>query len=518
MKRMRDSIQDRGALLVRLVMLALVVSAVGFCDAKKAAYFLGLGDGGGQLDTQKPVFSNLQPCAPNLTLNATFLRFDVTDPSPGTGINTSAATARTATGANLPLSFSGSTGTVDLSGQTDGAHAVTVSVPDNATPTANVETTTFNFTLDRTAPTFNFTTQPAATASSNAASFNFDFAGTLTSGTGRLEVTRRANADAECAATDQLWPQGTAGGQVSVNTVTIPTGQFAFSSTGFNSVPAGGTPVVAPYGFRVTAEDQAVSNACPATPNPNRTTLCLRNNLTWEPQTGTGFPTGEQIQSGWSGNRMLISQTGSCTPSIAGSFTGSATFDGFQHTIGLVNWDPLVSPITGNDEGLSTTFNATGTVTLTNGFSVLSDIVGQFRFQGTIPNFTGTLRRRHTPPGGSMPVCDEQYSLTALKATGSSSRFKQGIVALLPEGVSLLGLRPVAFRYLAPYGDPAIPQVGLIAEEVVRVYPEAVALGADGRPAGIYYSVLTGRLIERFETRVKQALDAGVGRLAGALE
>jgi hypothetical protein len=289
MNKVRHSVRIRGSLLVRLALLALVVFAVGFCNPKQAAYFLGLGDDGGPLDTQAPVFSNLQPCAQNLILNATNLRFDVTDPSPGTGINTSAATARTATGANLPLSFSGSTGTVDLAGQTDGAHAVTVSVPDNATPTPNVGTTTFNFTLDRTAPTFNFTTQPPATASSNAASFNFDFAGTLTSGTGRLEVTRRANADAECAATDPLWPQGTAGGQVSVNTVTIPTGQFAFSSTGFNGVPAGGTPVVAPYGFRVTAEDQAVSNACPAVANPNRTTLCLRNNLTWQPQLGTGF-------------------------------------------------------------------------------------------------------------------------------------------------------------------------------------------------------------------------------------
>ncbi|MFN2420775.1 MAG: tail fiber domain-containing protein [Gemmatimonadota bacterium] len=100
----------------------------------------------------------------------------------------------------------------------------------------------------------------------------------------------------------------------------------------------------------------------------------------------------------------------------------------------------------------------------------------------------------------------------------SSQRFKRGIVGLLPEGVTLSGLRPVAFRYTEPYGDPAVAQIGLIAEEVVRVYPEAVAIDAEGRPEGIYYGVLTGQVIARLETRASRELNAGVARLAKALE
>ena len=60
----------------------------------------------------------------------------------------------------------------------------------------------------------------------------------------------------------------------------------------------------------------------------------------------------------------------------------------------------------------------------------------------------------------------------------SSIRFKRNVVALLPDDVRPLGLRPVAFRYREPWGDPAEPQVGLIAEEVAEVYPDAVFLDA----------------------------------------
>jgi hypothetical protein len=100
-------------------------------------------------------------------------------------------------------------------------------------------------------------------------------------------------------------------------------------------------------------------------------------------------------------------------------------------------------------------------------------------------------------------------------SAASSARFKRGVTALLPDGATLLGLRPVAFRYLAPYGDPSVPQVGLIAEEVARLYPEAVALDAGGRPAGIYYGTLTGLLIQEMESRISRAVEAGIERVTG---
>jgi hypothetical protein len=56
--------------------------------------------------------------------------------------------------------------------------------------------------------------------------------------------------------------------------------------------------------------------------------------------------------------------------------------------------------------------------------------------------------------------------------------------------------------------------MGLIAEEVVRVFPEAVAIGADGLPFGIEYGTLTGLVIREVETRAWRSMEAAIARLA----
>jgi hypothetical protein len=96
----------------------------------------------------------------------------------------------------------------------------------------------------------------------------------------------------------------------------------------------------------------------------------------------------------------------------------------------------------------------------------------------------------------------------------SSLRFKRGVVALLPDDVRPLGLRPVAFRYRAPWGDPAEPQIGLIAEEVAEVYPEAVYLDGAGLPDAIDYPVLTRALVERLESQVAAKVRDAIANLA----
>lgn len=96
----------------------------------------------------------------------------------------------------------------------------------------------------------------------------------------------------------------------------------------------------------------------------------------------------------------------------------------------------------------------------------------------------------------------------------SSIRFKRGVRALLPDDVRPLGLRPVAFRYIEPYGNPAVPQIGLIAEEVAEVFPEAVLVGAEGRPEAIDYRVLTGEVAEAMVARSARAFEAAVAGLA----
>lgn len=151
------------------------------------------------------------------------------------------------------------------------------------------------------------------------------------------------------------------------------------------------------------------------------------------------------------------------------------------------------------------------------------DAAGQATFTVRINRF-GTYSNLVTVTSGGLvrpitrTVNVQQPAGTCPGPQTSSRRFKSGVVALLPDGMSLLGLRPVAFRYRAPWGDPAAPQVGLIAEEVFRVFPAAVVLEADGRPYGIDYRALTGLVIGEIDARVRRTAAAGIERFSEALE
>src|SRR5262249_18389525 len=61
----------------------------------------------------------------------------------------------------------------------------------------------------------------------------------------------------------------------------------------------------------------------------------------------------------------------------------------------------------------------------------------------------------------------------------SSARYKRDIRNMRDSSQGLYRLRPVTFRYKQDAQGPQ--QYGLIAEEVVKVYPELVTKGADGK-------------------------------------
>lgn len=99
-------------------------------------------------------------------------------------------------------------------------------------------------------------------------------------------------------------------------------------------------------------------------------------------------------------------------------------------------------------------------------------------------------------------------------AVASSARFKTGVASILPDDVRPLGLNPVAFRYREPWGDPAEPQIGLIAEEVAEVYPEAVYLDVRGLPDAIDYPALTRAVVRELERRIAGEAGRAIARLA----
>jgi hypothetical protein len=118
---------------------------------------------------------------------------------------------------------------------------------------------------------------------------------------------------------------------------------------------------------------------------------------------------------------------------------------------------------------------------------------------------------------GSTEQCESAYNATYEALAPSSIRFKRDVDSLLPDGMAIFGLRPVTYRYLAPYGDPTVQRMGLIAEEVREAFPEAVALDAHGAPMGIYYGSLRIAVGEEIVARGGEAMLAAIVRLAEAV-
>ncbi len=82
----------------------------------------------------------------------------------------------------------------------------------------------------------------------------------------------------------------------------------------------------------------------------------------------------------------------------------------------------------------------------------------------------------------------------------SSGRFKEQITDMGDNSSKLLQLRPVNFFYKPDYDDGShMPQYGLIAEEVAKIYPEMVAYGNDGQILTVKYQLLAPMLLNEVQ-------------------
>ncbi len=62
----------------------------------------------------------------------------------------------------------------------------------------------------------------------------------------------------------------------------------------------------------------------------------------------------------------------------------------------------------------------------------------------------------------------------------------------------LLVLKPVTFRYKKEIDPAALPQFGLVAEEVAKVDPDLVARDAAGKPLTVRYEEVNAMLLNEF--------------------
>ena len=94
----------------------------------------------------------------------------------------------------------------------------------------------------------------------------------------------------------------------------------------------------------------------------------------------------------------------------------------------------------------------------------------------------------------------------------SSERFKQNIKPMDKASEAILALKPVTFRYKKELDPDAIPQFGLVAEDVAGVNPDLVLRDEKGQIYTVRYDAVNAMLLNEFlkEHRKVQKLEAAL--------
>ncbi len=96
----------------------------------------------------------------------------------------------------------------------------------------------------------------------------------------------------------------------------------------------------------------------------------------------------------------------------------------------------------------------------------------------------------------------------------SSARYKDEIKPMDKASEAILALQPVTFRYKKELDPKAIPQFGLVAEQVEKVEPDLVARDEDGKPYTVRYEAVNAMLLNEFlkEHRKVEELETTVAQ------
>jgi hypothetical protein len=107
-----------------------------------------------------------------------------------------------------------------------------------------------------------------------------------------------------------------------------------------------------------------------------------------------------------------------------------------------------------------------------------------------------------------------------LGVRASSARFKEAIRPMNKASEAIFSLQPVTFRYKKAFDPQALPQFGLVAEQVAKVNPDLVARDAEGKPFTVRYDEVNAMLLNEFlkEHRKVEEQAAEIADLKAALQ
>ena len=85
-----------------------------------------------------------------------------------------------------------------------------------------------------------------------------------------------------------------------------------------------------------------------------------------------------------------------------------------------------------------------------------------------------------------------------LGVKASSARFKEAIKPMDKASEAIFSLKPVTFRYRKALDPAAMPQFGLVAEQVAKVDPDLVVSDEKGQPFTVRYDEVNAMLLNEF--------------------
>jgi len=100
-----------------------------------------------------------------------------------------------------------------------------------------------------------------------------------------------------------------------------------------------------------------------------------------------------------------------------------------------------------------------------------------------------------TVAGGVGVMIDSSGHLGSIT---SSARYKEDIQPMVKASEAILSLQPVTFHYKKELDPDAVPQFGLVAEEVEKVNPALVARDEEGKAYSVRYEAVNAMLLNEF--------------------